>query len=79
MAAGVPFFEVGGDVVNGLPGTEDVAVPQKPLQFLQLLGDVCGQPGCRAQSLGKLGHHGDAHGDVEPVEQVLGPRIEVTG
>src|SRR5450759_3534276 len=29
-----------------------------------------------AQALGHVGHHGDPHGDVEPVEQVLGLRVQ---
>ena len=32
-----------------------------------------------AQALGHVGHDGDAHGEVEPVEQVLGLRVEVAG
>jgi hypothetical protein len=32
--------KVGGEVVDGLPGTEDVAVPEKPLHPLQLGSDV---------------------------------------
>ena len=44
--------EVGGEVVDGVPGTEDVAVPEEPLQALQLLGDVGGRLGCGAQALG---------------------------
>ena len=38
LAAGVLVFEVGGDVVDGLQRAEDVAVPQKPFQPLQLGG-----------------------------------------
>src|SRR5664279_2345172 len=73
---GVGVGEVGGEVVDGLQGTKDVAVPQEPLQPLQLLGDVGGPLGWAAQTLGQLGQHGDAHRDVEPVQQVLGLRIE---
>src|SRR5664279_2979915 len=39
LAAGVLVFEVGGDVVDGLQRAKDVAVPQKPLQPLQLGGE----------------------------------------
>ena len=35
--------------------------------------------GLAAQTLGQLGQHGDPHREVEPVQQVLGLRIEVTG
>ena len=62
-----------------MPGTEDVAAPEEPLQALQLLCDVGGRLGCGAQALGQLGQHGDPHRDVEPVQQVLGLRIEVAG
>ena len=37
------------------------------------------QLGWDAQALGQLHHHGDAHRDVEPVQQVLGLRVEVAG
>ena len=71
--------EIGGEVVDGLPGTEDVAVPEEPLHPLQLGSDVGRRLGCAAQALGQLGQHGDAHREVEPVQQVLGLRIEVAG
>src|SRR5664280_3074415 len=32
---------------------------------------------CGAETLGHVGHDGEAHGDVEPVEQVLGVGVEV--
>ena len=32
-----------------------------------------------AQALGQLGQHGDPHREVEPVQQVLGLRVEVAG
>ena len=35
--------------------------------------------GWDAQTLGQLGQHGDAHRDVEPVQQMLGLRVEVAG
>ena len=59
-AAGVLVFEVGGDVVDGLQGTKDVAVPQKPFQPLKLGGEGGRQLGWDAQALGQLGQHGDA-------------------
>jgi Phage integrase family len=37
-----------------------------------------GQGGAR-QALGHLGKHGEAHGDVEPVDQVLGVGVQVSG
>src|SRR5664279_83733 len=42
--------EIGGEVVDGLPGTEDVAVPEEPLHPLQLLGDIGGPFGWAAQT-----------------------------
>ena len=71
--------EVGGEVVDGLPGTEDVAVPEEPLHPLQLGSDVGRRLGCAAQALGQLGQHGDPHREVEPVQQVLGLRIGGSG
>ncbi len=42
---------------------------------LELLGRPC--PHLRFDALGHLSHHGQAHRDVEPVDQVLGLGIEV--
>src|SRR5450759_4778216 len=70
------------------PNPHDLArSPQEPLHALQLAADVGGQVGWwrgrqvgvgwwGAQALGHVGHHGDPHGDVEPVEQVLGLRVQ---
>ena len=79
LAAGVLVFEVGGDVVDGLQRAEDVAVPQKPFQPLQLGGEGGRQLGWDTQALGQLGQYGDPHREVEPVQQVLGLRVEVAG
>jgi hypothetical protein len=69
-------------VIAGLQGVrKDVAVPKKPLHPLQLLSDVGGQliqrttPGLSyLQALGPAESSRDPHRDVEPVQQVLGPR-----
>jgi hypothetical protein len=64
---------------------EGVAVPEIPLQQLQLLTDggreVDGGLALwrGTQAFGHLGHHGDPHGDVKPVQQMLGLRIEGEG
>jgi hypothetical protein len=51
----------------------DVAVPQIPLDLLKIALDLLG---CLAvmmgEALGVLAEHGQAHGDVEPIEDVLG-------
>ena len=62
-----------------LQRAEDVAVPQKPFQPLQLGGQGGRQLGWDAQALGQLHHHGDAYREVEPVQQMLGLRVEVVG
>ena len=67
LAAGVLVFEVGGDVVDGLQRAEDVAVPQKPFQRCSSAGEGGRQLGWDAQALGQL--NGDAHREVEPVQQ----------
>jgi hypothetical protein len=41
----VEYLQVGGDVGDGLQGTEDVTVPEKPLQPLQALTDLGDQLG----------------------------------
>ena len=58
--------EVGGEVVDGLQGTKDVAVPEEALHPLRLGSDVGRRSlGCAAQALGLLGQHGDPHREVE--------------
>ena len=51
----------------------------KPFQPLQLGGEGGRQLGRDTQALGQLGQHGDPHREVEPVQQVLGLRVEVVG
>jgi hypothetical protein len=90
FTAGCHGIQGHGDVLDGLQGAEDVAVPEKPRQPLQLGADLGGGVGRRCgrelrirrrwgQGLDHVGHDGDSHGDVEPVEQVLDLRVEVTG
>jgi hypothetical protein len=50
-------------------------VPEEPLQALELFGDLDGR--VASQALGHLPHDRQAHRDVEPVDEVLGLRVEV--
>jgi hypothetical protein len=65
----------------------NVAVPAEPLQPPQLRADLVGEVAWRlvwglrvrrrSQALGHVGHDGDPHRQVEPVQQVLGLGGEV--
>jgi hypothetical protein len=50
-------------------------VPEEPLQPLEFLGDLHGR--VASEALGHLPHDGQTHGDVEPVDQVLGLGVQV--
>jgi hypothetical protein len=76
---GTGAVDVELEVFDGLQRPEDVAVPAEPFEPCQLGGDAVGgrrRWGC-AQALGELGQHGEAHRDVEPVQQVFGLWVEV--
>lgn len=77
LGAGLLDVEVVLQVADRLEGSEHVAVPQEPLEALQLPSDVGRQIGLlgRAEAFGHLVHDGDR--DVEPVEEVLGLGVEV--
>ena len=47
LRAGLGDVEIDEDVVDGLQGAEDVAVPAEPLQPLQLRADLTGEVGRR--------------------------------
>ena len=70
--ATVEGFEVKKRIIDGLPSTIGVAVPEEPLDPAQLINRL--RPGLLVmvhQSLGELAENCDPHGDVEPVEDVL--------
>ncbi len=52
-------------------------MPEEPLEALELARRL--GPGRTFQAPGHLVHHGQAHGDVEPVDQVLGLGVQVEG
>jgi hypothetical protein len=52
-------------------------VPEEPLEALELARRL--GPGLVLQAPGHLVNHGQAHGDVEPVDQVLRLGVEVEG
>ena len=59
-------------------------MPEKPFEAFELLGDRGPHlvrhlliPGGLWQAFGGLLHHGQAHRDMEPIEQMLGLGIEV--
>jgi hypothetical protein len=59
-------------------------MPEKPFETVQFLGDRGTDllrhllvPGRLWQAFGRLLHHGQAHGDMTPIEQMLGLGIEV--
>ena len=68
-------MEVHLQIPDHLQGAEDVAVPEEPLQPLEFLGDLHGR--VASEALGHLPHDGQTHGDVEPVDEVLGLGVEV--
>jgi len=82
------FVELALKVLDGLQGAVHVAVPEKPFETLQALADLCGKVASRgglefigvrwrcAQALGHGAHHGQAHRDVEPVQEMLGLGVE---
>jgi hypothetical protein len=60
--------EVGLQITHGLQGSKHLAVPQEPLQALQLRGEVGREVRFlnQADAFGHLSHDGEAHRDVEP-------------
>ena len=88
LRVGLGDLEIEDQVVDSLQGAEDVAVPAEPLQPLQLRADLVGEAGRRlvrdfrvrrgrSQALGRVGHDGDPHRQVEPVQQVLSLGVEI--
>ena len=72
---GLDAFRVGDKVVDAGNGRTDVAVPQEPLDAPQRPVDsFCFLPvvAVDGKALDVLPQHRDAHGDVAPVEHVLG-------
>ena len=75
---GLNAFQVHDQLLDHTMAVMDVTVPQVALDLAQ--ETVCGSSFIRivmAQSLDVLAHDGDAHGDVEPVEEMLGCRCHV--
>ena len=79
-AGGGEILEVVDEAASAGQGRPVIAVPQVPLDafqfpfgFLRLLVVMMGE------TLGILSQHGEPHGDVEPVEHVLGTGGHVRG
>jgi hypothetical protein len=66
-------------VLDNLEGPEEVAVPEEPLEPLELKGRFARQiaAAARAPPFDHLGHDREAHSQVEPVEHVLGLGVQV--
>src|SRR6266568_9558366 len=71
--------EVDLKIVDRLQRTEDVAMPEEPLQPGQLLQRLGGQFRmlARTEALDHLAHDRQPHRDVKPIDEMLGPRVQV--
>src|SRR5207244_5762214 len=67
------------EAIDGVQGAIDVAMPQEPLQPLQLVEHCLRQTGVitATEAFGKLAHDGDAYRDMKPIEVLFGPRIQM--
>src|SRR6267378_7619070 len=69
----------------GVESLKDIAMPKKPLRALELTQDFvskrqrCLVANLVGQSLGTLGHRGESHREMKPIEQVFcfGTEIEL--